>query len=150
MEQIVKLTGRIAKVFPIVTGTSARTGQQWASQECLFEYFSWGGAKFPDRLVARIFGEDRIKKINLQELEDNITVTLRFQANEYTDKWFNEIRIVNVERANQQQVQKQQDGGSGAAPSATAPTTGTAPFPPQVDSNGNPQNQEGEKDDLPF
>lgn len=150
MEQIVKLTGRIAKVFPIVTGTSARTGQQWASQECLFEYFSWGGATVPDRLVARIFGEDRIKKINLQELEDNITVTLRFQANEYTDKWFNEIRIVNVERANQQQVQQhQQDGGSGAAPSATAPTTGTAPFPPQVDANGNPINQ-AKDDDLPF
>lgn len=140
MEQIVKLTGRIAKVFPIAKGTSQRTGNEWTSQEYLFEFFSWSGATVPDRLVVRVFGDERIKKLNLQELEENVTLTLRFQANEYTDRWFNEIRVANVERPTEQQavVAQQQTQQVAAQPDQ-------APQPaPQ------PQNQEGGDDDLPF
>lgn len=140
MEQIVKLTGRIAKVFPIAKGTSQRTGNEWTSQEYLFEFFSWSGATVPDRLVVRVFGDERIKKLNLQELEENVTLTLRFQANEYTDRWFNEIRVANVERPTEQQaVVAQQQTQQVAAQPAQAPQ----PAP-------QPQNQEGGDDDLPF
>ena len=140
MEQIVKLTGRIAKVFPIAKGTSQRTGNVWTSQEYLFEFFSWSGATVPDRLVVRVFGDERIKKLNLQELEENVTLTLRFQANEYTDRWFNEIRVANVERPTEQQAvvaqqQTQQVAAQPAQASQQAPE---------------PQTQEGGADDLPF
>ena len=37
MEQIIKLTGRIAEVLPANTGVSQRTGNQWMSQEYVFE-----------------------------------------------------------------------------------------------------------------
>ena len=70
MEQIVKLTGRIAEVFPAQSGTSQRTGNQWMSQDYLFEFFTWSGAQNPNRLVVRIFGEDNIKRHNLQQYED--------------------------------------------------------------------------------
>lgn len=135
MEQIVKLTGRIAKVFPITKGTSQRTGNAWVSQEYLFEYHSWSGATVPDRIVVRVFGEDRIKNLNLQEREENVTLTLRFQANEYGERWFNEIRVASVERATSHQP----------SPQEQQPTPTPAP---QTDNN----NQEGdEKDnDLPF
>jgi hypothetical protein len=137
MEQIVKLTGRIGKVFPAQSGTSQRTGNQWMSQDYLFEFFQWSGQQNPNRLVVRIFGEDNIKRHNLQQYEDNVTLTLRLDASKTKDgdRWFNEIRITNVERVGQQQ-------------SAQAPAAHQATNSPQPQNNA-PQG--GEKsDDLPF
>lgn len=144
MEQIVKLTGRIAEVFPAQSGVSARTGNNWMSQDYLFEFFTWSGAQNPNRLVVRIFGEDNIKRHNLQQYEDNVTLTLRLDASKTKegDRWFNEVRVTNVERIGQQQPApspQPQDGGTGAAPAAAASTTGDAP-----------QTQEGGSDGLPF
>lgn len=144
MEQIVKLTGRIAEVFPAQSGVSARTGNNWMSQDYLFEFFTWSGAQNPNRLKVRIFGEDNIKRHNLQQYEDNVTLTLRLDASKTEDgKWFNEIRVTNVERAGQQQPvpsPQPQDGGTGAAPAAAQSGTGAAPQAPA--GNGS--------DDLPF
>ena len=143
MEQIVKLTGRIAEVFPAQSGTSQRTGNQWMSQDYLFEFFTWSGAQNPNHLKVRIFGEDNIKRHNLQQYEDNVTLTLRLDASKTKegDRWFNEVRVTNVERAGQQQPApspQPQDGGTGAAPASAQSGTGSAPQA----NNGS--------DDLPF
>ena len=145
MEQIVKLTGRIAEVFQAQTGVSARTGNNWMSQDYLFEFYQWSGQQNPNRLVARIFGEDNIKRHNLQPLEENVTLTLRLDASKTKDgdRWFNEVRITNVERVGQQQPApspQPQDGGTGAAPAAAQSGTGAAP---QAQANNG-------SDDLPF
>lgn len=105
MEQIVKLTGRIAEVFQAQSGVSARTGNNWKSQDYLFEFFQWSGQQNPNRIVVRIFGEDNIKRHNLQQYEDNVTLTLRLDASKTKDgdRWFNEVRVTNVERVGQQQ-----------------------------------------------
>lgn len=155
MEQVIQLTGRIAKVFPAQSGVSQRTGNQWMSQEYLLEYFSWSGAQYPNRIVFRVFGEERIKQWNLKELDENVTVTLRFDAHEYDGRWFNEVNASNVTKGNaatQQPAAHQRPaaGGTGAAPVATQQGTGATPFPPQVDANGNPVQGEGNADDLPF
>jgi hypothetical protein len=137
MEQIVKLTGRIGKVFPAQSGTSQRTGNQWMSQDYLFEFFQWSGQQNPNRLVVRIFGEDNIKRHNLQQYEDNVTLTLRLDASKTKegDRWFNEVRITNVERVGHQQAAQ--------ATNVQQPTNS-----PQQQNNA-PQG--GEKsDDLPF
>jgi hypothetical protein len=137
MEQIVKLTGRIAEVFPAQSGTSQRTGNQWMSQDYLFEFFQWSGQQNPNRLVVRIFGEDNIKRHNLQQYEDNVTLTLRLDASKTKegDRWFNEVRITNVERVGHQQA-------------AQATNVQQLTNSPQQQNNA-PQG--GEKsDDLPF
>ena len=141
MEQIVKLTGRIAEVFPAQSGTSQRTGNQWMSQDYLFEFFTWSGAQNPNRLVVRIFGEDNIKRHNLQQYEDNVTLTLRLDASKTKegDRWFNEVRVTNVERIGVQQPAQTQN--------VQQPTNS-----PQQQNNA-PQggeNQEGGGDGLPF
>ena len=141
MEQIVKLTGRIAEVFPAQSGTSQRTGNQWMSQDYLFEFFTWSGAQNPNRLVVRIFGEDNIKRHNLQQYEDNVTLTLRLDASKTKegDRWFNEVRVTNVERIGVQQPSQAQN--------VQQPTNS-----PQQQNNA-PQggeNQEGGGDGLPF
>ena len=141
MEQIVKLTGRIAEVFPAQSGTSQRTGNQWMSQDYLFEFFTWSGAQNPNRLVVRIFGEDNIKRHNLQQYEDNVTLTLRLDASKTKegDRWFNEVRVTNVERVGQQQ----------AAQASTAQQATNSPQPQNNAPQGG-ENQEGGGDDVPF
>lgn len=140
MEQIVKLTGRIAEVFPAQSGTSQRTGNQWMSQDYLFEFFTWSGAQNPNRLKVRIFGEDNIKRHNLQQYEDNVTLTLRLDASKTEDgKWFNEVRVTNVERISVQQP----------AQSANEMQPGNQPQAPQNAPTGG-GNQKGGADDLPF
>ena len=141
MEQIVKLTGRIAEVFPAQSGVSARTGNNWMSQDYLFEFFQWSGQNNPNRLVVRIFGEDNIKRHNLQQYEDNVTLTLRLDASKTKDgdRWFNEVRVTNVERVGQQQPAQ--------ATNVQQPTNS-----PQQQNNAQQggENQEEKKDDLPF
>ena len=131
MEQIIKLTGRIAEVLPANTGVSQRTGNQWMSQEYIFEYFMWSGQTNPTKLCARIFGEDNIKRHNLQPLEENVTLTLRLEStkNQESGRWFTEVRVTNVERAGQQPAQPQQ---------------AQAPQQQQQQQGG------GDTDDLPF
>ncbi len=169
MEQIVRLEGRIAEVMPMQSGVSQRTGNQWKSQEYLFEYFSWSGAQYPNRIVVRIFGEEDIAKFNLKALEEHVTLTLRFAASKSQDgtRWFNEIRVTNVERpasaqqpagesagtaANQQQqapAGQQQAGspGTNATGVVTPPAVGQAQEQQiQYDADGNPV----DGDDLPF
>lgn len=140
MEQIIKLTGRIAEVLPANTGVSQRTGNQWMSQEYVFEYFMWSGQQRATQLCVRIFGEDNIKRHNLQALEENVTLTLRLEStkNQESGRWFTEVRVTNVERAGQQHagnavgaVDGQQQAETQAAPAAT-------------------QQGGGETDDLPF
>ena len=141
MEQIIKLTGRIAEVFPAQTGTSQRTGNAWMSQDYLFEFFTWSGAQNPNRLVVRIFGEDNIKRHNLQKYEENVTLTLRLDASKTKDgdRWFNEVRVTNVERVGQQQ----------AAQPANVRQPTNSPQPQNNAPQGG-ENQEGGADDLPF
>jgi len=146
MEQIVKLFGRIAEVMPAQEGVSARTGNAWKSQEYLFEYFAWSGAQYPNRIVCRVFGEDNIAKFNLKQGEE-VTLWLRFDANKSQDgsRWFNEVRISNVERAGQQtnQPTAAQQAPQVANAPANAQQTAAQPIAAQTAQND-------ANDDLPF
>lgn len=140
MEQIVKLTGRIAEVMPAQSGVSQRTGNPWMSQDYLFEFFTWSGAQNPNRLKVRIFGEDAIKRHNLQQYEDNVTLTLRLDASKTEDgKWFNEVRVTNVERIGVQQPAQAQNVQQTTNSSQQQNNTPTGE-----------ENAEGGSDDLPF
>ena len=141
-----KLLGRIAEVMPAQEGVSARTGNAWKSQDYLFEYFAWSGAQYPSRILARIFGEDNIAKFNLKQGEE-VTVWLRFDANKSQDgtRWFNEIRITNVERAGVQANQPAAANQPAQAANAPAGAQQTAAQPIAVQTAQNYAD-----DDLPF
>lgn len=121
MEQIIKLTGRIAEVLPASGGVSQRTGNPWMSQDYIFEYFMWSGQQRATQLCVRIFGEDNIKRHNLKALEENVTLTLRLEStkNQESGRWFTEARVTNVERAGAQQpaqLRQEQAAAAGIAP----------------------------------
>ena len=139
------LTGTIIQVMPAQSGTSMRTGNPWMSQEYVMEI----PGQWPRHIVFRIFGEDRIRQFNLQQGDQNVTIQFDIDAHEYNGRWFNEIRCYNVLRSVGQQPY-QQTPPSGYAPNAASSQTGAAPFPPQVNSNGQPVQGQGSADDLPF
>ena len=149
MEQIIKLTGRIAEVMPVVEGISERTGNPWKSQEYLFEYFAWSGARFANRMVARVFGEEDIAKFNLKQGEE-VTLTIRFDANKSKDgsRWFNEIRINNVERPQGTQSTQPPAQPQIEAPQAAKPAEPNNNPPGFERPATSPEN--GDNDDLPF
>ena len=135
------LTGRIIAVLPAQSGVSARTGNNWMSQDYVIEV----PGQYPRKCLFRIFGEDRIKQFNIQQGED-LTVQFDIDAHEFNGRWFNDIRAYNVLRG--QQVQQPVDGTPVDAPQAAPfPPVGgaTAPFPPAQEPAA-----EGSADDLPF
>ena len=131
-----ELTGKIIAVLPAQSGVSARTGNNWMSQEYVIEV----PGQFPRKCLFRIFGEDRIKQFNIQQGED-LTVQFDIDAHEFNGRWFNDIRAYNVIRGQVQQP-------AAAAPQASPfPPAGgaTAPFPPAQEPAA-----ENSADDLPF
>ena len=136
-----ELTGRIIAVLPAHSGVSARTGNNWMSQDYVIEV----PGQYPRKCLFRIFGEDRIKQFNIQQGED-LTVQFDIDAHEFNGRWFNDIRAYNVIRGQQPVA-----GAPMAAPGMPQATPfqpadgATAPFPPAQEPSA-----EGSADDLPF
>ena len=123
-----ELTGKIIAVMEPRGGVSARTGNQWMTQEYVLEV----PGQYPKRCLFNVFGEDRIKQFNIQQGED-LTIQFDIDAREYNGRWFNDIRAYNVVRGQVQQ------------PVAGAPLNQAAPFPPAQEPAS-----EGSADELPF
>ena len=153
-----ELEGKISVVMPAMSGVSQTTGNQWMSQEYVMAYYWFPNQTNPSFIVLRVFGEDRIKQFNLQA-NDEVRVRFHIEAHEYNGRWFNETRLdgvtfvgasasKNPQPANQpaQQANTQAVGQQTAQPNQGQQQ---APFPPKVDGNGNPVNNDG-NDGLPF
>lgn len=131
--------GRIAKLLPIRQGVSQRTGNEWKSLPFIFEYFENPSDRYADSVMLETFDENVINN-----LKEGMEVRCGFghKTREYTkdDKTMtiNDIRLYKIECV--RNVQQ-------PAPAPQAQQA-AAPFPPQVDANGNPIKEKD--DDLPF
>ena len=149
-----ELEGKISVVMPAASGVSQSTGNPWMSQEYVMEYFWFPNQTNPSNIVMRVFGEDRIKQFKLQP-NDEVRVRFHIEAHEYNGRWFNEIRIDSVTfigasaSKNQQPAQQANTQAMGQQQAQQNQGQQEAPFPPKVDENGNPINNNG-NDDLPF
>jgi hypothetical protein len=134
--------GRIAKLLPVRQGVSQRTGNEWKSLPFIFEYFENPSDRYADSVMLETFDENVINN-----LKEGMEVRCGFghKTREYTKDGktmtINDIRLYKIECV--RNVQQ-------PAPAPQAQQA-AAPFPPQVDANGNPiTNQGGKDDDLPF
>ena len=138
--------GRIAKILPARTGVSQRTGNEWKSLPFIFEHES-------DRYADSVMLETFDTKV-IENLQEGMEVRCGFghKTREYTKDGktmiINDIRLYKIEsiRKAQQPAQaaNNQQVSNFGGPQA-------APFPPQVDKNGNPINPINPNDnDLPF
>lgn len=148
--------GRIAKLLPARQGVSQRTGNEWKSQPFIFEYFEHDSDRYADSVMLETFDTNVIP-----HLREGMEVRCGFghKVREYTKQegtvvHINDLRLYKIEsvaRGKQSVSAPAADGGTGAKPAAAQPAKGAAPFPPQVDANGNPiTNQGGGDNDLPF
>ena len=134
-----EFTGRIAKVLPIRQGVSQRTGNEWKSLPFIFEYFEHDSDRYADSVMLETFDENVINN-----LKEGMEVRCGFghKTREYTKDGktmiINDIRLYKIES-----VRKAQQPSP--APQAQQ---AAAPFPPNVDANGNPIKEKD--DDLPF
>ena len=146
-----ELEGKISVVMPAASGVSQSTGNQWMSQEYVMAYYWFPNQTNPSFIVLRAFGEDRIKQFNLQP-NDEVRVRFHIEAHEYNGRWFNETRLDAVTFIGSSASKNQQAKGQAGEQQSTTQQQAVhaAPFPPNVDANGNPTNQGGKDDDLPF
>ena len=133
-----ELTGKIIAVLPALSGVSARTGNQWCSQEYVLEI----PGQYVKKMCFNVFGEDRIRQFNIR-MNDEITVQFDIDAREVNGRWFNSIRAYNIVRGSGAATTTQQPAPAPAA----APSPAAAPFPPPQPPQGD---GEGSADDLPF
>ena len=138
--------GRIAKVLPVRSGVSQRTGNEWKSLPFIFEYFENPSDRYADSVMLETFDTNVI-----DNLKEGMEVRCGFghRTREYTKDGktmiINDLRLYKIESVKAQNQPAQQ-----ANTQAVAQQTATqqqaqqqAPFPPNADANGSAE-------DLPF
>jgi len=140
-----EFTGRIKKILPMRTGTSARTGNDWKSLPFIFEYFEEDNKRFADSVVLETFDTKVID--NLKEGME-VRVGFGHRTREYEGKHYNELRLYKIECVStQQQPQAANQPTGGANAAAAGSNADASPTAPQGQQN---QAQEEQHDDLPF
>ena len=148
--------GRIAKLLPIRQGVSQRTGNEWKSLPFIFEYFEHDSDRYADSVLLETFDTKVI-----DNLKEGMEVrcgfghkTREFTKQDGTTAVINDLRLYKIEsvRKSQNQIAQQANVQAVAQQHTTQQQAAhAAPFPPQVDANGNTiNNQGGGDDDLPF
>ena len=130
--------GRIAKVLPVRSGVSQRTGNEWKSLPFIFEYFENPSDRYADSVMLETFDTKVI-----ENLKEGMEVRCGFghKTREYTKDGktmiINDIRLYKIES-----LHKEQPAGQAA---------GMAGGQQQAGTTAAPQQQEGgDNDALPF
>ena len=156
--------GRIQRVLPVRSGTG-QNGNEWMRLPFVFEYFESGEQRWSDKVLLETFDTKIMAQIGqyLKKgpdgkavIENGECVLLcelkcrcgfshsvrTFDKQDGTKATINDLRLYKFEVIAAQQTQQ-------PAPQQQQPAFGQQ-FPPQVDAQGNPINQGGNYDDLPF
>ena len=94
MQTIMRKVFKVVKLLALRQGTSERTGQEWKSREVVLE--STEAVMYPDLFVATLRGE-WAETPDFRE-GDIVEVALSFFAHEKDGRWFNNIRIIKIEK----------------------------------------------------
>ena len=135
-----EFTGRIAKVLPLRSGISQKTGNEWKALPFVFEYFEHDTDRWPDSVVLETFDTKVI-----ENLKEGMEVRCGFghkaktiTKNDGTSSTFTEIRLYKIECVS---LPKEATGGANDGGAENQSTTQTNA--PQNEPNNN-------DDDLPF
>ena len=146
--------GRIAKVLPVRSGVSQRTGNEWKALPFIFEYFENPTDRFTDSVMLETFDTKVIE--NLKEGMEVIcgfghkakTITKQ----DGTQTTINEMRLYKIESVRK----KQQPAGQAAVMAEVQQPAGQTQHPEGTTAAGQQQQptgqqqEGGDNDDLPF
>ena len=85
---------KIVKLLALRQGTSERTGQDWKSREVVLE--ATDEVMYPDLIVATLHG-DWAENPDFRE-GDIVEAALSFYAHEKDGRWYNNIRVIKIEK----------------------------------------------------
>lgn len=145
-----ELAGKVIAVLEARSGLAKSTGNPWMTQDYVIETHE----DYPRRMVFNVFGEEKIKQLNIQ-LGEEINVFFDINAREYQGRWYNDIRAWRVDRVTPGEVPAPgvmpgaqafagQPAGTAPAPIASAPAQPAATQAPVDFTEGD------NTDDLPF
>ena len=164
-----EVQGRILRVLPVRSGVSQRG--EWKALPFVFEFFEKDDQRWSDKVLLETFDTNIMAQIGayLKKGQDGKAVVENgecvllaefkckigfshsvrtFDKQDGTKATINDLRMYKFEPINAQQQAQQPQAQQSDHQSQYNPVFGqqaNAPFPPQVDANGNPT-----YDDLPF
>ena len=95
-----EITGKVALVLPIASGTS-KSGNAWQKREFMIQT----AGQYPKKVCLQLFGE----RVNECPSEgDDVKVSFDAESREYNGRWYTQLNAWKVEKQN-------------AQPTATAP-----------------------------
>lgn len=80
-----EIKGKVTQVLPVVQGTSASTGKQWAKQGVVIETLG----QYPRKVYCTLFN-DRIEQ-NKCEVGQLVTAQIDIESREFNGKWYTDI-----------------------------------------------------------
>jgi len=93
-----EIQGIIKAVLEERGGIAKNTGNAWKIASYLLETED----AYPKRIVFEVFGDDKIKAMDIHEGE-KMNVHFDIDSREYNGKWYNQIRAWKVERIDNSQ-----------------------------------------------
>jgi hypothetical protein len=139
-----EFTGRIEKVFEPRTGVSQKTGNEWKSQQFIFEYYETPTDRFSDKVVL----ETMDTKI-MEQLKEGVNVRIGFghKVSEYKGNYYNHLTIYMFKLAvNPTDTPSTEAGAEQTADQPQQAIPGGGAFGlPSSQTNGSEKD-----DDLPF
>ena len=138
-----EVTGILVKQIAVREGVSQRNGNPWKIGEYLVEI----PGQYPRHIAFRVSDGQVGRLARFDSLiGKTVTVSFDIDAHEHEGRWFNEINAWGI----MEYINTTQRAANMQAAQAANGQQSTAPFPPQVDEQGNPVNDGGQGDDLPF
>lgn len=122
-----EITGKIYKMMPEQSGTSARG--EWKKREFVIETLE----SYPKKVCISCWNE-KVDDLNKFNIGQEVKVSLNLESREYNEKWYTDARAWRIETSS---------GNTGAS----------SPVPsPEETFSETPENNfnEGIEDDLPF
>ena len=133
--------GRIAKLLPMRSGTSQKTGNEWKALPFVFEYFENPSDRYADRVLLETFDTNVI-----HHLKEGMEVKIGFghHTREHEGKIYNELRMYKIEGLKK----VTEPAAQPPKPTTTPPVQQTDANQVNWDSMGGSAEQQG--NDLPF
>lgn len=133
-----EFTGRVKRILPKRSGTSARTGNEWEELPFIFEYFEHETDRFSDTVLLKTFDAKVI-----ENLKEGMEVRCGFghRTFEYDGKTYNELRLYKIESVR---------GTQQTAQASNIQQTANYPQTQQNAATGSENQGGGQEDDLPF
>lgn len=133
-----EFTGRVKKILPKRSGTSARTGNEWEELPFIFEYFEHDTDRFSDTVLLKTFDSKVI-----ENLKEGMEIRCGFghRTFEYDGKTYNELRLYKIESVR---------GTRQTAQASNIQQPANYPQPQNNASTGSENQGGGQEDDLPF